>query len=259
MPVAKLITRLCLFAALICAALVMLAVGVGERMPIPALAYISDIPNDYSARSIYLLDANTGRTQLVFQANGINSLSRSPDGQRVVFVQHGDGASYIDVVDVNGRNRSELISGIAGEPVWSPDGKRILFATTQYENQIIHLIDPNGQEIQQIMLGGLDTYGHIGSVVWSSDNTRIAFVSNQGDNSYIYGMSLSDNQTQEFVNNLAGELEDLTFLSISWSPDGCCLAMGSNGGLYTIDIRDKAITRILEGYYDQVDWSDDGN
>ena len=56
----------------------------------------------------------------------------SPDGRRLTFMQAGQGIEISPwVMNADGSERSQLVSGPAGSPTWGPDGSRVIVARGQ--------------------------------------------------------------------------------------------------------------------------------
>ncbi|MBE2227605.1 MAG: PD40 domain-containing protein [Ignavibacteria bacterium] len=99
--------------------------------------------------------------------------SWSPDGQTIAFV-HNDTSlseSGIYLIDINGTNKRQLVSGFGGSPDFSPDGNWITFAVGQ-----IFKIKTNGDSLTPLTNGGSNYFPS-----WSSDGEWIAYDSDYLD------------------------------------------------------------------------------
>ncbi len=248
MPIAKLVTRLSLIAAVACAALVVLAVLGGGGMMGGVLAYISD----YS--TLHILDTNTGLSQFVIRMGGISSISWSPDGNYIVVVQHHDDVYSIYTVDALGRHSEKVIDTVPF-PFLSPGGNWFAYTTPSYDN-IISIIEPGARRlVQQILTNNRA----IGNLAWSPDSRRIAFVSSNADGSSdVHLVSLDNERTELLISNRSSEFELRPFFSISWSPDGQRIALTSNDGIYVVKVDNKQVDHIYGCWCDEVAWSPDG-
>ena len=136
----------------------------------------------------------------------------SPDGKKIVFVQHLPGSGReIYVMNSDGTNQS-LLSTNAGDdwderPIWSPDGGKLIMSG-------IVVMNSDGTDLHLLTAGR--------SPVWSRDGAKIAY--------------LAGSPVQLFVMNANGtNQQQLTSGPIyprypSWSPDGAKIAFTSDSG-----------------------------
>ena len=78
---------------------------------------------------IWLWQAGKGATRIATVAGEVRRLSWSPDGRRLLFVDHREDYSFVALLDVAGARLRYLDPGLAFavEPAFSPDGRRIAF------------------------------------------------------------------------------------------------------------------------------------
>ena len=107
---------------------------------------------------------NEGKTSAIFRIrpDGTNQeqvtdgrdANISPDGNRIVFTQKGLKDWGVWIMDLDGKNRRQIIpneSEIGGiAPVWSPDGKRVAFSMQSGEFCEIFSCNADGSDIKQL-------------------------------------------------------------------------------------------------------------
>jgi len=70
---------------------------------------------------IWIMDEDgTNKEQLTFGEDNLWFPRISPDGMKIIYVNHGDG--WIYMMDPDGSNNNRLTMGL--ESSWSPDGKK---------------------------------------------------------------------------------------------------------------------------------------
>ena len=181
--------------------------------------------------------------------------SWSPDGMRFAFQTYRDGNREIYVIDVDGKNPTNLTNDPASDsfPVWSPDGTKIAFYSTREEDYEIYVMDADGSNpVNLTMTDGVDAFP-----TWSPDGTRIAFYSNRDGNWEIYAMDADGSNPTNLTNH------DATDLYPSWSSDGTRIAFLSyregDGELYVLDLETGNAARLTEGFVAPASaWSPDG-
>ena len=124
---------------------------------------------DDALAGITVMDADGTNKRLVKNARGLHP-TWSPDGKRIAFLaaKNPGGNSQIYVIDIDGRNRTQLTDDFVHKrlPSWSPDGKRIAYTG----NNVIWVVDSDGENPRQ--LTDRVTEAH---PTWSPDSESIAF------------------------------------------------------------------------------------
>jgi Tol biopolymer transport system component len=111
----------------------------------------------------------------------------SPDGTTIAFSSLASNATGIYLVDANGGNLRNILSGDGLGVTWSPDGRWLAFTNAGY----LHKMRPNGDSLTR--LG--DFYGAI-RPSWSGDSSKIAFVPRDaGEGLWLYDLK-ADTATQ---------------------------------------------------------------
>jgi TolB protein len=181
MPVARLISQLCLFAALICAVLVMLLRPVAAILP-----YGGEIAFDVydpGGPHIYLMDANRGLiiNPLRSLINNAYQPAWSPDGRRLAFVSNscdscGNNVYVVDMDTGSLRQLTDVFRSISLDLTWSPDGSQLALV-----GALDHTLeDPGGIYILDVDSGDFsrihaDTANEQ-TPTWSPDGTQLAFI-----------------------------------------------------------------------------------
>lgn len=183
----------------------------------------------------------------------------SPDGEKIVFMSHGETPSTgktrrqtIFIMDADGSNEVQLITdppkNMLGEvgPSWSPDGKKIIFFSyTRGQILEIFTINPDGTEQKQ-----LTTMNHyLSSPSWSPDGKYIVFIKGLIHNADIYRMNSDGTDIVRLTKN--GENDSFP----RFSPDGtkiywnsCCF----NLSIMNLDGAD--ITKIYSEHGRRFTW-----
>jgi TolB protein len=126
-----------------------------------------------------------GRRTVVARRSGVEVIDPqfSPDGKRIVFVQHNFGIApkegfAVFVVDVDGTGLRRLTPwtlGAGDGPDWSPDGKWILFRsdTPRVRQSQVYRIAKDGSHLTRLTLFKQGTW--VGSASFSPDGRWITF------------------------------------------------------------------------------------
>jgi Tol biopolymer transport system component len=203
------------------------------------LAYASDRSGNWDIWSMKL--DGTDSRQLT-QYNGLDIAPVwSPDGKRIAFVSSRSMDVLVWVMDADGGNVQGMPNIRCGDWVsaWSPDARSVAAVSSMRGKSDIWLIDTRDRTIKQLTQK-TDTRRDF-LPAWSPDGTRIAFVSERKGQRDIWIMDRDGTNerrlgkgvlgTRELKYNVDKQVFDgLSFLYLSWSPDG----------------RDLAFTRVNE-------------
>jgi Tol biopolymer transport system component len=159
--------------------------------------------------------------------------SWSPDGARIAFTSHRDGASAQEIFVMNadgtGSHRLTTDSGTGAvfnvDPAWSPDGARIAWRKAgRNSTDEIWVMNVDGAAQKRLTSDAGDKT----APQWSPDSTRLL---------YARRVTLSN----VFVVDAAGGApRDLTTASTAdatprWSPDGTRIALDRNDRIWVVD------------------------
>ena len=196
---------------------------------------------------IYVVNAdNTNLTRLTSDTT-ISDLypEWSPDGRKIVYVQHSSSGYAIYVMNSDGTNQIRLSTNAGDDwderPTWSPDGGKILMAG-------VYVMNSDGSN-QHVLASGL-------SPVWSRDGAKIAFLA--GDVPELFTMNADGTNQQQITHDSAYTRYP------SWSPDGAKIAFLSqrdgNNELYTINADGTNLLRLTNDAGNDIFpyWSSDG-
>lgn len=112
-----------------------------------------------SLARFYVMDANGGSEELVYEAPGDVTFGRaewSPDGTRVVADATVNGNTDIYVLDLRSQTPTRLTDDPAQDtsPTWSPDGEHIAFHTGRWGTELGHaelaVMNADGTDLQRL-------------------------------------------------------------------------------------------------------------
>lgn len=111
--------------------------------------------------------------------NDVWSPRWSPDGNSLVFSIYQDALRQVYIIDADGTNLRDLISGRATDysPAWSPDGQHIAYASLASGERDVYLTDATGNTSQLLTADLSNLY--INDLRWSSDNAHLTFIASQ--------------------------------------------------------------------------------
>jgi Tol biopolymer transport system component len=221
------------------------------------IAFLSDRETPGQFLEIYVMgtqgDGQQRLTSSPLRLEGTSVISWSPDGTKLAFdVGLGEGASAIDVIDLEAGVRTRMVEDDTGNnpqgPSWSPDGRRIAFYDA---NGDIFLIGADASGLTRVTSSG-PAAGHL-YPAWDPTGQAIAFSCDCGTDSGIY-----------VVGSDGTGVRRLTFgedLRPAWSPDGARIAFARSDAdwqVYVVDSggSDEVQLTQLGGFAPT--WSPDG-
>lgn len=153
--------------------------------------------------------------------------SWSPDGKRIVWVEHKHGQNDIWVGDMDGSNLAQLTNDAAQEvfPRWSPDGTAIALSSNRDGDQEIYLMAPDGSNVRQVTHNGSDDL----IATWSPDGSALAYVSMDGGQ-HIRVMAPDGSGDRAVTSGANMEWWP------TWSPDGRRIAYESAGVIFIVPV-----------------------
>ncbi len=201
--------------------------------------------------ALYVVDVPSGHVakRYKFGLDAIYSPSWSPDGSKFAFVGLKNGRSILYIVDSNGKNPRQILSGryAVRDPVWSPDGSRIAYSTDQGE----------GTEADRLIFGDLKlafldlATGQVSvppgqngkniSPQWTPDGNSVVFVSDRTGISNIYRMDLATGESvrlSDLLTGVAGLVEESPCLSLSRDGKRLLFTSFNRGGWDVYAVRD---------------------
>ncbi len=221
------------------------------------------VPHDYYYREMYLPQATTGPS----------SVAWSPDGQELVFSQHG----YLWRHRIGEGTAEQLTSGPGYDyqPDWSPDGRFVVYVAYEGDAMNLRLLDLTARMTPLLLADGAV---HV-EPRWSPDGRRLAFVSTSFQGRWhVFVGDFTDGRLSS-VTRITEDHDSLLpryyysrfdhYLSPTWSPDGRELIFVSNrgrvwgtGGFWRMEARQGAPMRSLHDeettWKARPDWARDG-
>lgn len=178
----------------------------------------------------------------------IQTVSFSPDGNRVLFQARGD---VFSVPAENGFVKDMTRTSGAAErfPTWSPDGKHIAYWSDQSGEYELWVSKPDEENSAKKLTSYGPGYRY--RLFWSPDSKKLAFI-DKAMRIRVY--DLTTDKTTDVDKALRfthGDLEGFTF---SWSPDSRWLTYSrdlenQHRAVYVYDYRDKALHQVTSGFY----------
>lgn len=159
----------------------------------------------------------------------------SPDGEKIAFVSSRTMDVLVWVMDKDGGNVVGMPNIRCGDWVsaWSPDGKSVAAVSSMRGKSDIWLINTVDRTIEQLTQKTETRRDFLPA--WSPDGKHIAFVSERNGKRDIWIMDSEGNNERRLTHGALGEhamkynvdqevFDGLSFLYLSWSPDGRDLA-----------------------------------
>lgn len=178
----------------------------------------------------------------------IQSLSLSPDGNRVLVQARGD---VFSVPAENGYVKDLTRTSGAAEryPAWSPDGKSIAYWSDQSGEYELWIADADHETAPR----KLTNYGagYRFQAYWSPDSKKLAFIDKA---MRIRIVDVTTGQTTEVDKALRFMHDNLESFSVSWSSDSRWLAYdrdleNQHRAVFLYDYTNKKLTQATSGFY----------
>ena len=154
---------------------------------------ISDMIEGQAQEHIYLINVESGLTEIVTSFAGVNGFPTwSPDSTRIIYYQSPSKYSWaaistnkdIWVMNADGSNKKQLTDdpGHECEAVWSPDEKRIAYIISDKwsapgpceGNSQIWVMNVDGSS-KELLISIPLNYSLITDIQWSPDGSKIVF------------------------------------------------------------------------------------
>ncbi len=193
-----------------------------------------------------------------------NQPAWSPDGKQIAYFHNSPGRLGIRLIDADGENDREIVSGYVELPAWSPDGKKLLYIKPEIQKAFyffgdLALYDLEKKKEERLTRGARAFYA-----TFAPDGKKILFARNiKRDGSTavaVFDIEKKEISTlKEFPNN------DMIVHSFEVSPDGQQLALSiwKRGGYQDIYLMPAAggdLTAVTQDKHVDLDptWSPDG-
>jgi len=189
------------------------------------IAFISDRGG---RRAIWVMNADGGAARLLVAAQVLDTVSWSPDGQRIVYSVPGEQPELWLATVADGSTHRLPTPGPASAPAWSPQSDVIAYidnvpaapnrpvsARVAYVTGAGQVLHPDAPLIQTIGNGAL---------AWTPDARRIAAIGNSGAVASV--IFVVDPEQREQPRQLLEFPPDVRLRGVAWSQDGRSLIVG---------------------------------
>ena len=224
------------------------------------IAFVSEYGSGVYA--IFTMNADGTNKVLITPINYnryYTSLSWSPDGKRIVFLEYRDvpnthySQSDLVIVNVDDGTRQDLTNDPDWDstPSWSPDGSRILFSRYLTGNNHFGLtlltIKPDGTDLRELANGlGNDGWDHW-SAKWSPSGDKIVFVSNVSDFEQSIFIANADGTNSQLFDSCNGSYCELGRDNPAWSPDGQWIIFSIEGAIHMKNVDGTGFQVLVSG------------
>jgi Tol biopolymer transport system component len=260
MPVARLITRLCLLSVLLCAALVILMRPLGGILLYAGEIAYQDRGRNSEGWQTNIIDVNRGFDVSLTEGRTPDAShpTWSPDGLQIAFVssvefEQGTG-NDVSIMNLDTREIRPLVvqdrspsSHFFDYVAWSPDGTHLALVGESYGDW---LVNGWGNFVANIATGDIslvnDGWQEGGRPIWSPDGSRLAFSTNTDLGLGLHIANADGNHMRFLTGNF------YALYPQAWSPDGSQI-------IFTDSYLQIAIITIAEGIDSQHPITDDGD
>ena len=179
----------------------------------------------------------------------VQSISLSPDGNRVLIQARGD---VFSVPAENGYIKDMTRTSGAAEryPAWSPDGKYIAYWSDQSGEYDLWLMETGKENATKKLTDYGPGYRY--RPFWSPDSKKIAFIDKAMQ---IKIFDITTKQTTDVDKALRYTHGNLEGFYVSWSPDSRWMAYhrdldNQHNVIYAYDYTNKKNNKVTSGFYD---------
>ena len=182
-----------------------------------------------NAADIYTVYADgSGLTNITKNPGTYASLAWSPDGQKIAFTWSKTDPNNTNayLIDPDGSGRAELAEDLPSRLAWSPDGMKLAFCASGSAIPGLFVLNRDGSG--QVHLSEDLCF----NFAWLPDSQRLVFIS---------GFA-------QIINMDGSGLIDLkqSGLSLSVSPDGNWIALGSLNTIYVVNVDGSAASQVTQ-------------
>ncbi len=204
---------------------------------------------DQNLRMIHInvIDIATQETVQITQGNfSVDSLSWSPDGEKIVFSARPTPKiqdlfnTDIYTVHVNSKDIKKIIQNEGADtwPKWSPDGEMIAFVSNDGRNEWIanwHIcVMPAKGGISRNITKKFEEY--ITSCTWSSDSKTLYFQASQGVTTQLFAVFVETGKIKQISSGQRG------YRSFSFSKDSSHMALLASDSLTPAEVYFSALS-----------------
>jgi Tol biopolymer transport system component len=198
--------------------IVLLTLGIGQRLPAERIIFLSDRDG---LLKLYAMDIGRGLIHKLNDAEIAWEYTLSFDRQHIVYRQAGGEHPAILVMDFSGHDTHPLVDQPGINPAWSPDSQYITFTKLDQDDHPtqIYRINADGTDVRRLtdLPNELQAY----AAFWSPDGRQIMFQVAAARNKlslYLMGADGSD------AHPLSIPIAFDALVNPAWSPDGRYIA-----------------------------------
>jgi len=177
-------------------------------------------------KDVWKMNATTGESRQLTSAENVGSISCTPDGNWIVYVDWTNTA--INKISANGGIPTQLVRGNVSDPVMSPDGKFLAYGETagQGANQKFSLVVrdlESGASLKKFEMA--PNFGNANGRLllgWTPDGHALSFLNTVGNAQHLMMQPLTGGVPVQLTHF---DTEPSMIVAYAWSKDGKKVAL----------------------------------